>query len=245
MFPSFTYSKADMLVNGILPIDRVTEYLEAISIVIKNIPKPSLETFYKVTLPDIYSGSQFLQVVAKNRGYITGRNLPNEAMMAKIILKDYVSGRLLFCNLRPDYDHALHGDVINYLWYADDKKINIDNFDLIKQIPADFDDNYEKIGISVENKKIIQNSNCYDMDDNFFNADENNLEETPSNNNKKITKEVKKIMKFAMKRGEITEEEYENIETYSDVKVLLEKIEKNTPTDCMSKDLVKLKKISF
>jgi hypothetical protein len=26
-----------------------------------------------------------------------------------VVLKDYVSGKLLFCHLRPDYDEAVHG----------------------------------------------------------------------------------------------------------------------------------------
>jgi ribosome biogenesis GTPase A len=37
-------------------------------------------------------------------GYVTGRALPNEALAAKKVLKDYTNGKLLFCHLRPDYN---------------------------------------------------------------------------------------------------------------------------------------------
>lgn len=42
---------------------------------------------------------------------MTGRGIPNEAMAARSVLKDYVNGRLLFCHLRPDYDRTVHGEI--------------------------------------------------------------------------------------------------------------------------------------
>jgi ribosome biogenesis GTPase A len=45
------------------------------------------------------------------KGLVTGRGLPNEAVAARYVLKDYVNGRLLFCHVRPDFDRNLHGDI--------------------------------------------------------------------------------------------------------------------------------------
>lgn len=42
---------------------------------------------------------------------MTGRGLPNEAQAARLVLKDYVNGKLLFCHLRPDYDKEIHGSI--------------------------------------------------------------------------------------------------------------------------------------
>jgi len=39
VFPSFSYSKAEMLKNEILPINTLRDYLTPISIIIKNIPR--------------------------------------------------------------------------------------------------------------------------------------------------------------------------------------------------------------
>ena len=81
--------------------------------------------------------------------------------------------------------------------------------------------------------------------------------ETVDNSHKKITKDMKRVLKFAVKRGDvknkiflisfnnifqITEEAYEAVETYQQFEDLLTKFEKNKKN---SKDLVKIKKISF
>jgi hypothetical protein len=33
-------------------------------------------------------------------------------MAARFVLRDYVNGKLLFCHIRPDYDRAIHGDIV-------------------------------------------------------------------------------------------------------------------------------------
>ena len=83
IFPSFTTSKADMLVNGIYPIDTLSDIYNPIQIIINLIPSKILSNFYKITLPDIYSAKQFLQIIAKKRGFYTGNGLPEEAKTAK------------------------------------------------------------------------------------------------------------------------------------------------------------------
>jgi large subunit GTPase 1 len=199
VFPSFSSSKADMLVNGILPIDTLREYHPAISIIIKKIPRKILEKFYKIELPDIYSATQFLQVLATNRGFITGRALPDEARTAKIVLKDYVSGKLLYCNLRPDYSEEKFGHIINYQNISDlkiDEKEK-ENMQIIKEIPADFDDNYEKIDIQIDNKKVLENDTNFDkmyFEDEFIKTIPKEM---------KITKDIYRALKYAMKRGDV------------------------------------------
>jgi large subunit GTPase 1 len=51
-------------------------------------------------------------VLAAKKGQVTGRGLPNEAMAARYVLRDYVNGKLLFCHIRPDYDRAVHGNIV-------------------------------------------------------------------------------------------------------------------------------------
>lgn len=68
VFPSFTFSKAEMYVNGVLPIDQITDYLSPVALIIQRIPRINLENHYKIKLPDIYSASQFLQIYATKRG---------------------------------------------------------------------------------------------------------------------------------------------------------------------------------
>ena len=42
---------------------------------------------------------------------MTGRGLPNENLASKTVMKDYTTGRLLHCMLRPDFDIEKHGDI--------------------------------------------------------------------------------------------------------------------------------------
>ena len=250
VFPSFTSSKGDMAVNGIMQIDTLREWHSPISIIIQKIPRTILEIFYKIELPDIYSATQFLQVLAAKRGYITGRSLPDEAKTAKMVLKEYVSGKLLYCNLRPDYNEEVHGEIIPYQedLANESQKENIttqgekEKMQLIKEIPADFDDDYEKINIDIDTtrnlKTITQNFDAVYFNDIMTIEDSAN-----ANRDKPITKDMKRGLKFAVKRGEITEEEYEEAVTVQDYEDIILRLTKDT-RETNKKDMVGAKLIN-
>ena len=42
------------------------------------------------------------------KGWKTGSGTPAEMAAAKVIMKDYTTGRLLHCQLRPDFDPSKH-----------------------------------------------------------------------------------------------------------------------------------------
>ena len=50
----------------------------------------------------------FLSLFALKRGWITGASNPNLSQAAKQVLKDYTTGKIVFCNLRPDFDEKIH-----------------------------------------------------------------------------------------------------------------------------------------
>ena len=226
IFPSFTTSKADMLVNGIYPIDTLSDIYNPIQIIINLIPSKILSNFYKITLPDIYSAKQFLQIIAKKRGFYTGNGLPEEAKTAKLILRDYTSGKLLYCHLRPDYTEEKFGKISTFENNIELTKEEKENHKLIENIPANFDDNYEKLYAEneqiLENKKIIGDNvdNNFFVDQNFKNEKDKELE------NKPLTKEMKREIKFAIKRGDIDEEEAEAITNVKDYEEFMEMMEK-------------------
>jgi len=93
-----------MVCCGVLPIDQLRDYWSPINLVCTWVPKYAMEHTYKIKLPDTYNGSQFLQIYAGLKGYMTGWGIPDEAKAAKIILKDFCNGKLLFNCLWPDYD---------------------------------------------------------------------------------------------------------------------------------------------
>ena len=59
--------------------------------------------------------------------FLTGSSTPDEAKTAKLILKDYVAGNLLFNHIRPDYNKDLHGRVWNYKIYDAEGDYNLVN----------------------------------------------------------------------------------------------------------------------
>ena len=238
IFPSFTSSKADMLINGIYPIDTLNDIYNPIQIIINRLPSKILCNFYKIILPDIYSAKQFLQVIAKKRGFYTGNGLPDEARTAKLVLKDYVSGKLLYCYLRPDYTEEKFGVISPYgdVQLTQEEK---DNQKLIENIPANFDDNYEKL--YAENEQILENKKIFgdNVDEDFFNVQKSKIQKEKDLENKPLTKEMKRELKFAVKRGEIDEEEAEAITNVKDYEELMSMLQKDKLNDNKERDFIK------
>ena len=238
IFPSFTSSKADMLVNGIYPIDTLSDIYNPIQIIINRIPSKMLSDFYKITLPDIYSAKQFLQIIAKKRGFYTGNGLPEEAKTAKLVLKDYVSGKLLYCYLRPDYTEEKFGIISPFgdIQLTQEEK---DNQKLIENIPANFDDNYEQL--YAENEQILENKKIMgdNVDENFFHQQKSKDDKKKDLENKPLTKEMRRELKFAVKRGEIDEEEAEAITNVKDYEELMAMLQKDKLNDNKERDFIK------
>ena len=238
IFPSFTSSKADMLVNGIYPIDTLSDIYNPIQIIINRIPSKILSDFYKITLPDIYSAKQFLQIIAKKRGFYTGNGLPEEAKTAKLVLKDYVSGKLLYCYLRPDYTEEKFGIISPFgdIQLTQEEK---DNQKLIENIPANFDDNYEQL--YAENEQILENKKIMgdNVDENFFHQQKSKDDKKKDLENKPLTKEMRRELKFAVKRGEIDEEEAEAITNVKDYEELMAMLQKDKLNDNKERDFIK------
>ncbi|CAH1760208.1 9393_t:CDS:10 [Entrophospora sp. SA101] len=115
VFPNFATTNAEMICNGVLPIDQMREHTGPAALVSKRIPKDVLETMYGIkilTKPVEEGGSgiptpeEFLIAYA---GRLAARGLTksghgnyDESRAARYILKDYVKGKLPFCHPPPD-----------------------------------------------------------------------------------------------------------------------------------------------
>jgi large subunit GTPase 1 len=233
-----------MLVNGIYPIDTLSDIYNPIQIIINRIPSKILCDFYKINLPDIYSAKQFLQIIAKKRGFTTGNGLPEEAKTAKLVLKDYVSGKLLYCYLRPDYTEEKFGNISPF---GDVKltKEEKENQKLIENIPANFDDNYEKL--YAENEQILENKKIMgeNIDENFFHTQNSKDNKNKELESKPLTKEMKRELKFAVKRGDVEYEDVEDIVTVKQYNDLMEEIAKNKGKEKLGKEIIKTQAINF
>ncbi|KAL4980210.1 hypothetical protein BDW66DRAFT_125856 [Aspergillus desertorum] len=111
VFPNFASTKAELVVNGVLPIDQQREFTGPAGLVAKRIPKHFLEDVYGITIhtrPIEEGGTgeptahDLLRAYARARGFATtGQGQPDESRAARYILKDYVNGKLLFCHPPP------------------------------------------------------------------------------------------------------------------------------------------------
>ena len=111
VFPNFATTKAELVCNGILPIDQLREFTGPAGLVTKRIPQAFLEALYgmKIRIRALEEGGtgiptaeEMLTAYAKARGFTrTGQGQPDESRAARYILKDYVNGKLLFCQPPP------------------------------------------------------------------------------------------------------------------------------------------------
>jgi len=101
VFPLFQQSRASMLCNGILSIDYMTDWLSPIMIVADKIPPEALNILYgtKLTGKKTHPHELLQQLAVKKGFYVPGN--PDESRSARIILRDYTSGKLIHCELPP------------------------------------------------------------------------------------------------------------------------------------------------
>ncbi|KAK9447424.1 P-loop containing nucleoside triphosphate hydrolase protein [Limtongia smithiae] len=115
VFPNFASTKAELVCNGVLPIDQLREYSGPAALVTKRIPKEHLETVYGIkiaTRPEIDGGTgvptadEFLGAYAIARGFIRSSKggRPDESKAARVVLKDFVKGKLLYSEPPPGVD---------------------------------------------------------------------------------------------------------------------------------------------
>lgn len=115
VFPNFATTKAELVCNGVLPIDQLREYTGPAGLVASRIPQSFLENVYgmKIQTRPVEEGgtgmptaNEMLRAYAKARGFMTqgAGSQPDESRAARYVLKDYVNGKLLYCHPPPMND---------------------------------------------------------------------------------------------------------------------------------------------
>jgi large subunit GTPase 1 len=116
VFPNFATTKADLVCNGVLPIDQLREITGPVTLVTQRIPQPFLEATYGINIrtraleeggTGIPTGPELLTAYARHRGFMTtGQGQPDQSRAARYVLKDYVNGKLLYCEPPPGGEDA-------------------------------------------------------------------------------------------------------------------------------------------
>ena len=123
VFPSFTSSRAELVCNGVLPIDRLTDVRQPIAVVASRIPRRRFEAAYGLTLPlpalheaqdRNATAGELLRAYSAARGLTVQHGRPDEQRAGRAILKDYINGKLLHCVGPKGYrgEMGVEGDAI-------------------------------------------------------------------------------------------------------------------------------------
>lgn len=110
VMPSFVLTKADMILNGILPIDQMRDHVPPVNLLCTQIPRHVLEDKYGIIIAKPLEGEdpnrppyseELLLAYGFNRGFMTSNGQPDQSRSARYVLKDYVNGKLLYCHAPP------------------------------------------------------------------------------------------------------------------------------------------------
>lgn len=121
VFPNFSASKADLVVAGVLPIDQLRGSATApISLIAARVPAALLSAMYGIRLPAVTevpvrgedgeptgavvaytSAPELLSAHATARGMMSDHGRPDVQRSARLILKDFVNGRLRYAHPPP------------------------------------------------------------------------------------------------------------------------------------------------
>lgn len=128
VFPAMTTSRADLVLNGVLPVDQLRTWVQIVTpiqLMVARIstaqlyrcyglvaPQPSLLTQQQHQPPLAqmlrarWTADALLNALAQLRGLHKDHGRPDQSRSARILLKDYFSGRLLYCHCPPELSAA-------------------------------------------------------------------------------------------------------------------------------------------
>jgi len=158
VMPSICNSKAGMALQGILPIDQLRDHVPAINLLLSYIPPHVLESKYGLVLPREdgafvkMTSELLLGAYGTLRGFMTAGGRPDQSRAARIILKDYVNGKLLHCEAPPGVDqdtyHTHEVEVRRVFKLEADKETEARRLQCVRKTKAEVIDNnfFDRMG---------------------------------------------------------------------------------------------------
>jgi hypothetical protein len=121
VFPSFVSNTADLIAAGVYPIAQMRDRWPVIQLICQRIPRPIIEALYGIQLPlpsvDVIqqhhvhdtnelpppTPEEFLGTLCIARGMLAAHSgVPDYQRAARMVIKDYANGRLLYCHPPPN-----------------------------------------------------------------------------------------------------------------------------------------------
>lgn len=114
VFPSFVSSIADLIAAGVYPISQMRDHWPVVELVCQRIPREILNAQYGIQLPipkdlgnrDIIippTAEELLTTYCVARSMLAASSgVPDYQRAARIVIKDYADGKLLYCHTPPE-----------------------------------------------------------------------------------------------------------------------------------------------
>lgn len=120
VFPSFVSNTADLIAAGVYPIAQMRDHWPVVNLICQRIPREILNAQYGIHIPvpsqqdlkergltDVPppTGEEFLTTLCHSRGMLAASSgNPDFTKAARLIIKDYATGKLLYCHPPPSVD---------------------------------------------------------------------------------------------------------------------------------------------
>ncbi|KAJ9126338.1 hypothetical protein QFC24_002071 [Naganishia onofrii] len=114
VFPQFVNTEAELVCDGVLPIDQMREVSGPIDLICRRVPREILEGTYgiRIDVREVEDGGtgkvgweDLLSAYAIARGLTRASfGMPDTSRAARYVLKDYVNAKLVFCHPPPGID---------------------------------------------------------------------------------------------------------------------------------------------
>ncbi|KAK6590976.1 Kre35p-like [Cryptosporidium xiaoi] len=120
VMPSFTSTKEHLLINGVIPIDHYKgNFLSTIQVIGERIQEQLYKIYFEnvnYKYPKLFDSKTFLSRLCETRHlYQQGKGaIPDWSKAGRMILRDYWSGKLLYCHYPPHKNYKNHIDNNNF-----------------------------------------------------------------------------------------------------------------------------------
>lgn len=105
-----------MVVAGVVPVDQLVDVRAPIQVIVDKMGLNPLEQFYGLQMskeavmgrsPSAPQATEVLSALALSRGWVQVGGLPDETRAGRQMCKDFVNGKLLYCETPPAFECAL------------------------------------------------------------------------------------------------------------------------------------------
>jgi len=128
VFPTFAASRSSLVLNGVVPIDQLTDYISPVELLCQYVSRDQFGDVYALSFPEWkpVEGMDLLRAHAHMRGFNSAHGRLDVARSSRVVLKDFVNGRILYCHPPPSLSPAQRARFYRSFPFAMDVHTSLD-----------------------------------------------------------------------------------------------------------------------